>query len=147
MGLHSHKIWQTSTWEARIPPLDFKPQYNFFFLLLHFLTHIYSIDLINHFWLHPSTTYIRLPQCLSGKESACSAGDTGSIPGLGRSPGGVHGNPLQDSCWENPMDRGDWQATVQRVAKSQTWVKLLSMSTTCIYYGRVREYQNNTDWK
>ena len=45
--------------------------------------------------------------------------DTGSIPGLGRSPGG-HGNPLQYSCLENPMDRGAWQAAVHRVAKSQT---------------------------
>ena len=46
---------------------------------------------------------------LSGKESACKAGDTGamvSIPGSGRSPGGGHGNPLQYSCLENPMDRG-----------------------------------------
>ena len=40
--------------------------------------------------------------------------DTGSIPGSGRSPGGGHGNPLQDSCLENPMDRGAWQATVHR---------------------------------
>ena len=43
-----------------------------------------------------------------GKESACNAGDLGSIPGLGRSPGRGHGNPLQYSCLENPMDRGDW---------------------------------------
>ena len=41
-----------------------------------------------------------------GKESACNAGDLGSIPGLGRSPGGGHGNPLQYSCLENPMDKG-----------------------------------------
>ena len=47
----------------------------------------------------------------------------GSIPGLGRSPGGGHGNPLQYSCLENPMDRGAWWATVHRVAKSQTQVK------------------------
>ena len=53
-----------------------------------------------------------LPQWLSGKESACDAedvGDTGSFPGLGRSPGGGHGNPLQCSCLENPVDRGAWQ--------------------------------------
>ena len=42
--------------------------------------------------------------------------DVGSIPGLGRSPGEVHGNPLQDSCPENAMDRGTWQAIVHRVA-------------------------------
>ena len=58
-----------------------------------------------------------------GKESTFSAGDAGLIPGLGRSPGGGRGNPLQDSCLENPMDRGAWWATVQRVVKSQTQVK------------------------
>jgi len=46
--------------------------------------------------------------------------DAGSIPGMGRSLGGGHGNPLQYSCLENPMDRGAWQATVYGVAKSQT---------------------------
>ena len=44
--------------------------------------------------------------------------DTGSIPVLGRSPGGQHGNPLQFPCLENPKDRGVWRATVHRVAKS-----------------------------
>ena len=52
-----------------------------------------------------------------GKESACNAGDLGSIPGSGRSPGEGNGNPLQYSCLENPMDRGAWQATVHGVAK------------------------------
>ena len=46
--------------------------------------------------------------------------DMGLIPGLGRSPRGGHGNPLQYSCLENPMDRGAWRATVHRVAKSGT---------------------------
>ena len=46
--------------------------------------------------------------------------DMGSIPGLGRSPGGRHGNPLQSSCLENPMDRGAWQVTVHRVTESHT---------------------------
>ena len=44
--------------------------------------------------------------------------DTGSIPALGRYPGGGHGDPLQYSCLENPMDRGAWWATVHRVAES-----------------------------
>ena len=47
-------------------------------------------------------------------------GDLGSIPGLGRSPAGGHGNPLLYACLENPMDRGAWQATVHAVTKSQT---------------------------
>ena len=50
-----------------------------------------------------------------GKESACNAGDVGSIPGLGRSPGEGNGNPLQYSCLENPMNRGAWQPTVHGV--------------------------------
>ena len=49
--------------------------------------------------------------------------DVGSIPGSGRSPGGGHGNPLQYSCLENPMDRGAWQATVHRLSKSRTLLK------------------------
>ena len=55
-----------------------------------------------------------------GKEAACNAGDPGSIPGSGRSPGEGNGNPLQYSCLENPMDRGAWQATVCGVAKNWT---------------------------
>ena len=57
------------------------------------------------------------------KNPPVNAGDTGdicSIPGLGRSPGGGHGNPLQYSCLENPMDRGAWWATVHGIAKSLT---------------------------
>ena len=55
-----------------------------------------------------------------GKESACSAGFPGSIPGLERSPGEGDGNPLKYSCLEYPLDGGAWQATVHGVAKSQT---------------------------
>ena len=53
--------------------------------------------------------------------------DMGLVSGLGRSPGGGHGNPLQYSCLENPMDRGAWRATVHSVAKSWTQLKWLSM--------------------
>ena len=58
------------------------------------------------------------------KNKAANAPDTGDtclICGSGRSPGGGHGNPLQDSCLENPTDRGAWQATVHGVTHSQTW--------------------------
>ena len=66
------------------------------------------------------------PGSLAGKESTCNAGDLGSIPGLGRFPGGGHGNSLQYYCLENLMDRGAWWATVHRVAKSQTLLRRLS---------------------
>ena len=61
-----------------------------------------------------------LPGGSDGKASAYNAGDLGSIPGLGRSPGEGNGTPLQYSCLENPMDRGAWWATVHGVAKNQT---------------------------
>ena len=57
-----------------------------------------------------------------GKESACNVGDLGSIPGLGRSPGGGHSNPPQYSCLENPKDIGGCQTTMHRVTKS--WARL-----------------------
>ena len=77
------------------------------------------------------TVVLGFPGCSMVKESSCNAGDTGDglIPGSGRSSGGGHGNPLQYSCLENPMDRGAWRATVHRVAKSWTWLKRLSMHT------------------
>ena len=61
--------------------------------------------------------------------NAGDIGNAGSIPGSGISLGGGHGNPLQYSCLENPMDREAWQTTVHRVSKSQTQLKQLSMHT------------------
>ena len=60
------------------------------------------------------------PGSSAGKESACNAGDPGLIPGLGRSPGGGHGNPLQYYCLETAMVGETWQATVHGVTKSWT---------------------------
>ena len=60
------------------------------------------------------------------KASACNAGDLGSIPGLGRSPGEGNGNPLQYSSLENPMDGGAWWSTVHGVAKS--WTRLSDLT-------------------
>ena len=65
------------------------------------------------------------PDGSSSKESTCNAGDagdSGSIPGLGRYPGGGNGNPLQYTCLENLRDRGAWWDTVHGVAKNQTWL-------------------------
>jgi len=66
--------------------------------------------------IHISSPW-EFPGSSVGKESACSAGDPSLIPGLGRSLEERHGNPLQHSCLENPMDRGAWQATVHQVAR------------------------------
>ena len=70
------------------------------------------------------------PDGARGKVPVCQCRrvlrDTGSTPGSGRSPGEGHGNPLQYSCLENPMDRGTWRATIHRVPKSQTQPKRLS---------------------
>ena len=76
--------------------------------------------------------YWGFPGGASGKEPVCQCRcvrDVSSIPGLGRCPGGGHGNPLQYSCLENPMERGAWQATVHRFAKSRTRLKPLSTHT------------------
>ena len=62
------------------------------------------------FWGFPGSSVVKTPPS--------SAGDVGSIPGWGRSPGGRHGYPFQYSCLENPVDRGAWRTTVHRVAKS-----------------------------
>ena len=63
--------------------------------------------------------FLGFPGGSGGKHSACNAGDPGLIPGSGRSPGGGHGNPLQYSCLENPMDGGVWWASVHGVKKSR----------------------------
>ena len=76
------------------------------------------------------------------KESAFNAGDPGSIPGLGRSRGEGHGNPLQYSCLETPKDRRPWWVTVHGVTKSQTQLSnfhyeaiflLFSLNYACVY--------------
>ena len=73
-------------------------------------------------------TYIMgFPRGSDGKESAYNAGELGLIDGLGRSPKGRHGNPLQYSCLENTMDRGAWWATVHGAAKCGT-----KLSTTVL---------------
>ena len=88
------------------------------------------------------------------KNLAVNAGDTGdvsSIPGSGRSPGGGHGNPLQYSCLENPMDRGAWRAIVHRVTKSQTWLSHWVQDSKHIYQTRKDEgmeiYMMGIQWR
>ena len=71
------------------------------------------------------------------KESACNARDLGSIPGVERLPQGGHGNPLQYSCLENPMDRGAWWATVQKVRHNQ-------VTKTLWFHFQGNKYQGNS---
>ena len=68
------------------------------------------------FWASPTAQWIK-------RSNAGDTGDSGSIPGLGRSPGGGNGNPFQYSCLENPMDTGAWRATVRvgMALRSITW--------------------------
>ena len=75
------------------------------------------------------------PDGSDGKASVYNAGDPGSIPGWGRSPGEGNGNPLQYSCPENPMDGGVWQATVHAVTKS--WTQLSDFTFTFIQWKTV----------
>ena len=69
------------------------------------------------------------------KNPPASAGNTGSNPGSGRSPGGGNGNPLQYSCLENPMDRGAWWATVHGIARvGHDIVEQLSSNNCILFY-------------
>ena len=84
------------------------------------------------------------------KNMAVSAGDIrdeGSIPGLGRSPGEGNGNPLQYSCLENSMKRGAWQATVRRVANSQTQLKQLNTHSPLFSQGCYEDTIDNAPEK
>ena len=69
------------------------------------------------------------------------AWDVGSIPGSGRSPEGGHGNPLQYSCLENPMNRGAWQATVHSISNSQTQLKQSDMHARMHTYVCIKYYE------
>ena len=82
------------------------------YLPQYFLCTVLHNSYLIYLWLFPGGS-----DC---KESTCNVGDLGLIPGLGRFLEGGHGNPLQYSCLENPMDRGVWQAVVYVVTKSQT---------------------------
>ena len=110
--------------ELQLP--NFSPDFSHLF---HEHFHIISIS------LHPIVDLpigygpSGFPGGTSGKEPSCQFRrhrDMDSIPGWGRSPGGEHGNPLQYSCLENPMDRGAWQAMVHRVTKTQTRLSMLT---------------------
>ena len=89
--------------------------------------------------LNSVDTWSGLPWWLNGKVSTCNAGDTDSIPGSARSPGGGHGNPLQYSCLGNHTDWGAWWAAVHKVAKNLKWLGthmcvLLGLLLGCVFH-------------
>ena len=98
--------------------------------------------------------YTRLPCSSNSKESACKAGDQGSIPGLGSSSEEGNGKPLHYSCLENSMDGEAWWATVHRVAKSRTRVSDTHTHTHCVpgtdnvssFYTHKVTHSVNTQW-
>ena len=118
-GSSIHGIFQARVLEwVPLPSPLFLVTHTQFWLYLH-LRHI-----LIHLTCKPG-----FPGGTSGKESTCQCGKRkrcGLDPWSERSPGGGHGNPLQYSCLENPMDRGTWWATVHGVSKSRTWVRWLS---------------------
>ena len=85
-----------------------------------FFSYLKRILGLHHNFIGIQVSSSHFPGGSEVKESACSAGDPGSIPGLERFPGEGNGNPLQYSCLKNPMDGGAWSATVHGVAKSLT---------------------------
>ena len=130
------------TWEPQVmalseidPLLDILLLYFFPFLFYIGLYWTFNVVLIQVWFSYTDTCIWASQVALVVKNPPANAGDSRDVslvPGSRRSLGGGHGNPLQYSCLENPMDRGAWWATVHRVAKSQTWLKQLSMNASIL---------------
>ena len=88
----------------------------------------------------PTPVFLGFPGGSGSKESPCDARVLDSILGLGRFPGGGHGNPLQYSCLENPVDREAWQATAHGVTKSET--RLSRTRKICFLHMTLRNHPN-----
>ena len=128
--LHAH-IFRIFIFSWRIKP--FSMQYQFLSLVI-FL--ILKTTLTSPLSFSQWSTFLGVPGLTSGKQSAYQCRrlrDMGLIPGLGRCPGGGHGNLLQYACLENPMDRGAWWARVHGVAESGTQPKQLSTPPLYFY--------------
>ena len=110
----SKSQWRFSFSHRPILCLSIYPSILFIYLWMYlyfYISHPFNL------WPVPGIV-LGFPGGSDGKESTCNAGDLGSIPRLGRSPGEGNGYPMQYSCLENSMDRGAWQTTVHRVTKS-----------------------------
>ena len=115
-------------------PLMGKCRFEFYFLLLKkystsLTTNVCTLIIkVSYYVLCITTVHKCTSQVVPViKKPPTNVRDSGSIPGSGRSPGGGHGDPLQYSCLENPLDRGAWRATVHRV--TQSWTRLKRLST------------------
>ena len=86
-----------------------------------------------------------LPDGSDGKEPACNVGDLDSVPGLGRSPGEGHGNPLQYFCLENPMDGGSWRATLHVVTERWTQLSTAQQHSTSIFTLHARIFKQQEE--
>ena len=115
-------LTEHSGWQGKDQRLTYRTQVYFSGFFQWFLTMNRKVRMKTVIWRIWGNLiwFWGFPGGSDGEASACNAGDLGSIPGLGRSPGKGNGNPLQYSCLENSMDWGAWWATIHGVAKSQT---------------------------
>ena len=88
----------------------------------------------------PSPVFLDFPGGTDGKESACSVGDLGSIPGSGRSPGWRHGNPFQYSCWENPHGQRRQVGNNSWGHKELDMTERLSTAQHCIHINDIKHF-------
>ena len=103
-----------------------------------------GVPLTGSYYIFTLYSYICFPHSSVSKESACNAGDQDSVPGSGKSPGEGNGNPLRYSCLENPMDRGDWQATVHSIARVRHNLATKPPTTTIYLTILFVSYQNES---
>ena len=112
-----------------------KSLYIYIYIYIYILVHgKYILYIYIYLWVYMYTGASQVEIVVKNPTNAEDTGDMGSIPGLGRSPGGGHGNPFQYSCLENSMDRGTWQTIVHIITKSWTRLKQLSMHTYAYVY-------------
>ena len=97
-----------------------------------------KVSICSQFQLHIYTIFL-VVLIVNNPRANAGVRDAGSIPGSGRSPGGVHDNPVQYPCLENPMDRGVWWATFHSVAENWTQLECLSMHAPYFYFSDILE--------